>query len=158
MSPTVGSISRIEFIVQDEIWLVRRKGLNFLDHDRRFTSVKIFKLKWRKHRSVQLQSPSTLVKRCLTVATSTSSPLLWEKIWFSHSFLTFCNYDFLLAPEGILGSNMTKNTAIQCYFGIQIIWSLLLFNFLPEKRVLFSESVPLLKQLHQSLPRLYPGN
>ena len=31
-------------------------------------------------------------------------------------------------------------------------------NFLSEKRVLFSESVPLCKQLHQSLPRSYPAN
>ena len=31
-------------------------------------------------------------------------------------------------------------------------------NFLPEKRVLFSESVPLFKQLYQSLLRSYPTN
>ena len=31
-------------------------------------------------------------------------------------------------------------------------------NFLPEKRVPFSESVPLSKQLYQSLLRSYPTN
>ena len=107
----------------------------FLNYGGRFISAKIFKLKLRKLTrrvrsfgviAVSVHLGKTMLNCCHP---STSSPLLWEKKNIVRSL-----FPDVLQPRlpvshwKYLGSNMTTNRAIQCYFSIQIIRSLLLVN------------------------------
>ena len=116
----------------------------FLNYDGRFISVKIFKLKLRKLTrrvssfgviAVSVHLGKTMLNCCHH---STSSPLLWEKKNIVQSL-----FPDVLQPRPpvshwkYLGLNMTTNTAIQCYFGIQIVRSLLLVNSCLKKEYCF---------------------